>query len=167
MKKFSEIMKYSIRGLLSLAVAAAMLCLAQTSVCAEDISRLPEISGWTCGEARVTQLDTISGNKGTWTERDYRTPNGTSFHSVLIEGSGAKGWNIPESVSADDGMLGSGATYKTVTAAGHKAVFEHHPVTGSSLAVSTGPASVLTLESEHDSESDLIKAAETLIPAIN
>ncbi len=48
------------------------------------------------------------------------------------------GWKAPETkagllgkeISADDGPLGTGASYKTLSVKGEKAILEHHPVTG-------------------------------------
>lgn len=47
---------------------------------------LPDVPGWQNGEMRTTELKTVSGNRGIWIERDYRTAEGTFFHAVWMEG---------------------------------------------------------------------------------
>ena len=128
---------------------------------------LPEISGWINGELRKTELDTVSGKKGFWLERSYRNIAGVPFHAVWMEGSGDRGWTPSEkTISADDGPLGSGASYRTLSVAGQSSVLEHHPVTGFSLSVKAGKKGTLTLESNVAAEEEMISAAEVLITEI-
>ena len=90
------------------------LFLFQTAAAAQTM--LPGIQGWSAGELRETKFESVSGNHGTWLERDYRTAAGVPFHAVWIDGSGPKGWNTgKKEIAADDGAIGSGAHYKTIT----------------------------------------------------
>ena len=132
----------------------------------EGASPLPDIEGWTCGDIRRTDLNTVSGNRGQWIERDYRTSAGVGFHAVWIEGSAVKRWapGKKETVS-NDGAIGSGAVYKTTNAAGIDAVFESHPITGTSLSLKIG-GGVLTLESKIAEEKELIDAASAIIDKV-
>ena len=140
------------------------LFLFQTAAAAQTM--LPGIQGWSAGELRETKFESVSGNHGTWLERDYRTAAGVPFHAVWIDGSGPKGWNTgKKEIAADDGAIGSGAHYKTITAAGYKAVLETHPITGLALSVRLKEG-VLTLESAIASEEEAIAAAETIINSI-
>jgi len=59
--------------------------------------------------------------------------------------------------------LGSGAVYRTIRAAGEKAILERHPVMGCSIAARVGTLGVLTLESKSATDEEMIQAAETLI----
>lgn len=155
--------------LLSSIYIAFMICIISAfSLFAADVNRLPDIDGWQNGEVRITSFDTVSGNRGTWLERDYRTISGVPFHAVWMEGSGDKGWDVSDqTLSAYDGPLGSGATYRTLTIAGNKAAIEHHPVSGYSLAVKIGKLGTLTLESNIANEDEIISAAEIIIKKIN
>ncbi|MDR1915356.1 MAG: hypothetical protein LBQ58_02130 [Synergistaceae bacterium] len=130
---------------------------------------LPAVPGWQCGELKEVEFDAVSGNQGFWQERDYRTPGGVSFKAVIMGGKGPKYYNQPpDGVISDDGPLGSGGTYRTVTVGGYRAVLETHPLLGISLAVNAFKSGyVLTIEgSAWLSESDLIDAAQTLIPLL-
>ena len=116
---------------------------------------------------RKTEFDTVSGKRGFWLERSYRNTVGVPFRAVWMEGSGDKGWSPSDkAISADDGPLGSGATYRTVSVAGQKSVLEHHPVTGFSLSVKAGKKGTLTLESNIATEEEMISAAEILLTEI-
>ena len=128
----------------------------------------PAIPGWINGELRKTEFDTVSGKRGFWRERDYRNSAGVPFHAVWMEGSGDKGWTPPEKeISADDGPLGTGASYKTLSVKGEKAILEHRPVTGFRLSVKAGKKGTLTLESIIAPEAELTAAAEVLGGRIN
>lgn len=132
-----------------------------------EAAGLPEISGWQCGELTTTVFDTVSGNRGKWQERNYRTGDNARVHTVWIEGAGEKGWTPPAAdISADDGLMGRGATYKTLTIAGEKALLEHHPITGYSLAVKIDKKGTLTLESLNASEKEIIDAAAKITETI-
>ena len=125
---------------------------------------LPDISGWQCGALRVTKLDTVSGNKGQWLERDYRTAAGAPFHAVWLDGAGEKNWNASPSPVVSDG---AGATYKTAEVSGCLAVIERHPVTGVSLAVKVDKLGTLTLESNNATTDDeALAAADAIIKAM-
>jgi hypothetical protein len=150
----------------SLALLVLFLNISLSS--AQMTDALPEIPGWINGELRKTEFDTVSGKRGFWLERDYRNNAGVPFHAVWMEGSGDKGWAPPEKeVSADDGPLGTGASYKTLSVKGEKAILEHHPVTGYSLSVKVGKKGTLTLESIIAAEEEMTAAAEVLVGRIN
>lgn len=140
---------------------------------------LPEINGWTNGTLRITRLDTVSGNRGIWLERDYKTPEGKFFHAIRIDGDGVKSWNLnKDALTADDGPIGSRATYKTIkiytqvsTAESnfddpnspYYAAIEQHPLTGLSLIVQLNKKSALTLESKNANEQEVIDAVIAII----
>ncbi|NLX85084.1 MAG: hypothetical protein GXZ00_05660 [Synergistaceae bacterium] len=134
---------------------------------AQNIGALTEIDGWINGELRETEFDTVSGKRGFWLERDYRNNVGVPFHAVWMEGSGDKGWTPSEkTISADDGLLGTGAVYKTISIKDDKALIEHHPILGYSLSVKVGKKGTLTLESNIANEEEMISAAEILVNKI-
>lgn len=150
----------------SLALLVLFLNISLSS--AQMTDALPEIPGWINGELRKTEFDTVSGKRGFWLERDYRNNAGVPFHAVWMEGSGDKGWTPPgNEISADDGPLGTGASYKTLSVKGEKAILEHHPVTGYSLSVKVGKKGTLTLESLIAAEEEMSAAAEVLVGRIN
>jgi len=130
-------------------------------ICAAAV--LPEVDAWYCDELRITALDTVSGNRGSWQERDYITDAGARIHAIWMEGAGEKGW-LPakDTISADDGLMGRGATYRTIVIAGNKALIEKHPITGFSVAVKIDNKGTLTVESKYALEEDVLPAAETL-----
>lgn len=124
---------------------------------------LTEITGWQCGEPVVLEFDSVSGNRGLFYQRDYVTATGTRLHAVWIEGSGEKGWEPPTGIiSADDGLMGMGAIYKTMDIAGEKAIIEDHPVTGYSAAVKISGKGTLTVESKYATKDDFIEAVRKL-----
>lgn len=148
--------------IISLAVLTLAMYPKFSPAIAADV--LPEISGWINGELRNTEFDTVSGKRGLWLERSYRNSSGVPFHAVWIEGSGEKGWSPSDKpVSADDGPLGNGANYRTISIDEQKALIEYHPVTGLSLSVKAGTKGTLTLESNIANEEEIISAAQTLI----
>ena len=150
----------------SLALLVLFLNISLSS--AQMTDALPEIPGWINGELRKTEFDTVSGKRGFWLERDYRNNAGVPLHAVWMEGSGDKGWTPPgNEISADDGPLGTGASYKTLSVKGEKAIIEHHPVTGYSLSVKVGKKGTLTLESLIAAEEEMSAAAEVLVGRIN
>ena len=150
----------------SLALLVLFLNISLSS--AQMTDALPEIPGWINGELRKTEFDTVSGKRGFWLERDYRNNAGVPLHAVWMEGSGDKGWTPPgNEISADDGPLGTGASYKTLSVKGEKAIIEHHPVTGYSLSVKVGKKGTLTLESLIAAEEEMTAAAEVLVGRIN
>lgn len=147
------------RRILFFAMMAVILTCTATAA-----ASLPDINGWSCGELRTTALDTVSGNKGQWLERDYRTASGTPLHAVWIEGVGQKSWNPQKDTSSSDG---AGATYKSVEISGCSAVLERHPVTGPSLSIKVAKLGVLTLESNNSTtDEELQRAAEVLLKEI-
>lgn len=142
-------------------VMAACALALPASACGAE---LPEIAAWQNGELRTTNLETVSGNRGSWQEREYRTDLGARVYAIWIEGAGEKGWNAPGGdISADDGPIGNGATYRTVTVASEKGLLERHPTTGCSVAVKIAKMGTLTVESRYASESEILSAAETLV----
>jgi len=152
---------------LYLYILAALCSLFFTCAPSAATERLPYVEGWINGDIRVTVLDTVSGSRGTWAERDYRTADGVPFHAVWLDGAGCKSWDIKNTViSADDGPLGSGANYKTLIVAGENAEIEHHPIMGYSLSIKVGDLGVLTLESKISTEKELIDAGKMLIGKI-
>ena len=124
--------------------------------------KLPEIAGWENGRLRTTELAALSGFKGTWLERTYRTNSGTPLRAIWIEGAGAKDWNVNEA-SSDDGEIWGGETAEKAAVAGHKAILEYRPVVGYSLIVKIGKEGVLTLESQVATQKHLLEAAEILV----
>jgi hypothetical protein len=130
---------------------------------------LGAVPGWECGELRIVQFDSVSGNQGFWQERGYRTPKGTSFKATLMGGKGPKYYNQPaDGIKSNDGPYGAGSTYETVTVGGYRAVLETHPILGVSLAVNAFAAGyVLTLEGGNWIDAaDITGAAEILIPIV-
>ena len=138
--------------------AAAALLFADAACAAS----LPDIDRWQNGTPRITKLEALSGNKGTWSERDYRTASGTPLHAVLIQGSGAKGWQ-PRAADAEQGEISGGETAENLTIAGCPALLEYRPVIGQSLTVLVDAENVLTLESANAEKDEITKAAETIV----
>jgi len=128
-----------------------------------DSFLLPTIEGFTCAKARTTKLNTVSGEKGYWVERDYTTQDGKKFHAVWIDGAAPVGWQ-PKKVSAEqhDGVWGNGSTFKSVKIGDFDADLESHPQLGLSLAIRL-PKAVLTIESEKSAELELIDFAKAII----
>lgn len=130
-------------------------------------AELTEIPGWQCGELAMHEFDTVSGNRGFCQQRDYVTGSGTRLHAIWLEGAGEKGWVPPaESVSADDGLMGSGSVYRTIEIAGEKAIIEHHPVTGYCAAVKINGKGTLTVESKYAEENNFVAAAAELVESL-
>lgn len=71
-----------------------------------------------------------------------------------------------KTISADDGPIGSGASYRTLSVTGQRSILEHHPLTGFSISVKAGNKGTLTLESNIAAEEEMISAAEVLITEI-
>ena len=155
------------KKLMIIILAFIFSALTAAGALAQNIDALTEIDGWTNGELRKTEFDTVSGKRGFWLERDYRNTVGVPFRAVWMEGSGDKGWAPSDKeISADDGLLGSGAIYKTIAIKGEKAIIEHHPITGYSLSVKVGKKGTLTLESNVANEEEMISTAETFVNKI-
>ena len=144
-----------------LVIVSFLLLSAGTAPAAEG-PKLPEIAGWENGRLRTTELAALSGFKGTWLERTYRTNSGTPLRAIWIEGAGAKDWSINEA-SSDDGEIWGGETAEKAAVAGHKAILEYRPVVGYSLIVKIGKEGVLTLESQVATQKHLLEAAEILV----
>ena len=126
--------------------------------------KLPDINGWMNGKIQITPIETVSGYKGSWQERDYRDESGTPYHAVWIDGAGEKQWNI-EKVDGikNDGSMGSNSTYTTIIILNNTASLEKHPITGKSLTVKTKDKGTLTLESLIAEEKEIVNAAELII----
>lgn len=131
-----------------------------------DSSLLPAMENFTCSKARTTKLNTVSGEKGYWVERDYITQDGKNFHAVWIDGAGPVGWQ-PKKVSSiqQDGVWGNGSTFKSVKIGNFEADLESHPQLGLSLAIRL-PEAVLTIESEKATEQELIDFAMAIIKTL-
>ena len=134
------------------------------SICAKDIIYLPEIESWTSQHRQEIPITTVSGNKGFWIERSYRTDRGTKLNEVWISGVGEKNWkqNELETIN-NDGPFGNGSTYKTIKIYHYIASFEKHPIIGSSLTIKVSPFGTLTLESELASEEELVSASKKIL----
>lgn len=148
--------------LAAIAIAAAGLFFFTQPLRAEV--QLPEIDGWTCGELRVTQLDSVTGNHGEWSMRRYSSSRGT-FIATMMTGNGPKYLYIPsDDIAAGDGPLGSGASYETRIVYGRRAIAETHPLLGTSLTVAlTGRTLVLESPQYGMSTDDLADAAAAVI----
>lgn len=118
---------------------------------------LPTIDGWECGEERIVALDSLSGTRGEWHERTYRTPRGT-FKAVLMTGNGPKFFRSPAVGTSSDS--GDGARYEAVSIDGTELFVEAHPLLGSAVCFRAG-TSLVTLESSRFdlSPQDLCEAA--------
>ena len=128
---------------------------------------LPDVPGWQNGEMRTTELKTVSGNRGIWLERDYRTAEGTFFHAVWMEGAGEKGWSISKkAASSEDTVQLDEISAKVFEISGSQALLEKHPIIGLSLAVKITKKGTLTLESTTATEDEIVKAAEAIIKSL-
>ncbi len=145
------------RKIIAAAAAAALL-----SAGAPAAAALPDIEGWRNGEIRETKLEAISGSKGTWTERDYRTSGGARLHAVLMRGAGPKGWEITQT-NAEDGEVSGGESAENLTIAGRPALLEFRPILGRSITVKLDAENVLTLESKNAEKEEIIAAAEIIV----
>lgn len=142
------------------------LLVALTSALAFAAPPLPDVSGWECGDMQTTVFDTISGNLGYWHERDYRTENGLRVHTVLMGGKGPGMRFFPAAgIDADDGLIGSGAHFTTFSVSGYPALFERHPILGSTLSIKLDTA-YLTIETA-DGNTDPQKLTDTLLRILN
>lgn len=140
----------------------AVLCLLAGALVSQA-AELREIEGWQNGGLRTTRLDTVSGNRSVWQERDYITASGARVHAVWMEGAGEKGWTPPSvDAAASDGLMGSGASYRTLIIASERAVIEKHPVTGYCVAVKIEKRGTLTVESKYAEEDEILSAAKVL-----
>jgi hypothetical protein len=119
---------------------------------AGNILAMPEIPGWNGGEVAATELKSPSGDQGEWLERFYYRD--TDRHRILVvimRGPGTSWSGLPrEPISADDGLIGSGATYRTTEVAGFPAALETHPLTGSCLTVTPAGDETYTFETRHE-----------------
>lgn len=154
-------------GRLLLLAAFLLAALPGISHSLENRLSLPDISGWSSGAVTATELETPSGDQGIWLEKTYSRM--TDRHSILVivlKGSGTSWSGLPEGpVSADDGLIGSGATYRTITVTGFPAAIENHPLTGSSLTVTVARDETFTFETAFD-DVDLEEFAEELLKDI-
>jgi hypothetical protein len=126
---------------------------------------LPEVSGWSCGEIRVIQLDAVSGNQGYWQERDYVTNDGTAIKATLLYGAGPKFYNQPPAgTSSSNGA----STYEVIAINGYKSSLEYDPTLGYSVAVNAFERKFsLTVEcGAFESRDEVVKLAGLLMSAI-
>lgn len=152
-----------------LVVFSLLLSLLSPSlIFAREAPSLPEMPHWICGELKTTNLDTVSGNQGTWFQRDYRSASGERFHAALFigKGAGTSGFQSA-SIDSNDGLIGSGSTYRTFEIRGCQAIAETHPVLGTAVAVKLADG-YLTLESGPYgmSSENLTDAASELISSM-
>lgn len=141
-------------------ITAAFLIFACAAFAADSL-KLPEIQGWENGQLRTTELGAISGNKGSWEERTYRTKGGSPFRAIWVDGAAAKGW-MPNEMTSQGGEIWGGETTKQLTIGDYKATLEYRPVVGYSLVIPMQDG-VLTLESQVAMEKYLVDAAETIV----
>lgn len=139
------------------------LLLAALHTSADAAAMLPEIQGWTNGELMRTELNAISGSKGCWFERDYRTPSGMPCHAVLMSGISGAAVNC----KIDEMNNSEGEKAEAVSIEDIKAVIEYHPVLGFSLSAKINRNAQLTLEAKNADKQELINAAGEIIRQIN
>lgn len=129
---------------------------------------LPDIPGWNKGEVTTTVLESPSGDQGSWLELAYSRE--TDRHSILVvvlKGPGTSWSGLPKgNVTAGDGPVGSGATYRTTTVLGFPAALEIHPLTGSSLVVTPSEETTFTFETAFE-DVDLEGFAENFLKDVN
>ena len=114
----------------------------------EGLCLFPDITGWRGGETLWKELETLSEVMGYRSERLYRREaDNHSIQVILLKGPGTLWQGLPKGeICADDGPVGSGATFRTLEAGGYRAVMEDHPLTGKALVVEMAPDSTLTFE---------------------
>ncbi|HOG13564.1 MAG TPA: hypothetical protein PLY39_00220 [Synergistales bacterium] len=129
---------------LSLAFSTA----ASPGVAAKNAGPLPDILGWDPGDLAEVEYKTPTEQLGCRMERLYkRQTDNHSILVILVRGPGTLWQGFPEGkINADDGPIGSGATYNTLDIDGHRAVLECHPLTGKALSVAIAPDFTLTFE---------------------
>lgn len=151
--------------LIAFLIMAVLPCVSHSF---DDRPILPDIEGWDGRETATTELDTPSGNQGVWLERTYyRETDRHSILLILMKGPGTSWSGLPNApVFSDDGSIGSGATYRTITVGGFPAALETHPLTGRSLVVTTGKDETFTFETSYD-DVDLQGFAEELLKSVN
>mgnify|MGYP000854860841 FL=1 len=134
------------------ALSFSLALTASTGWAAGDPDLLPDILGWYAGSQASEEYETPTEQLGCRMERLYRRQ--ADNHSILVvwvRGPGTLWQGFPEGeVSADDGPIGSGATYSTLEIGGHRAVLECHPLTGRALSVAIAPDSTLTFETDFE-----------------
>ncbi|HOR54102.1 MAG TPA: hypothetical protein PLM30_02650 [Synergistales bacterium] len=132
--------------LVTLSLAFSMA--ASTGWAAKNAGPLPDIPGWDSGDLATEEYETPTEQLGCRMERLYRRQ--ADNHSILVvwvRGPGTLWQGFPEGeVSADDGPIGSGATYNTLDIDDHRAVLECHPLVGKALSVAIAPDFTLTFE---------------------
>lgn len=145
----------------ALPIFCAMMLFGAVESCAAP--SLPEIEGWSSGELRVRELDSLSGNHGVWQERSYRSPALGSFTVTMMTGNGPKYFYIPPAASRES----YGATYSTHTDPRGKFVVETHALLGTSLAY-LGDGISITIDSGPFGmdTAQIQEAARTIIDAM-
>ncbi|MGB4209486.1 MAG: hypothetical protein WBJ42_05035 [Thermovirgaceae bacterium] len=114
----------------------------------KDSGPLPDILGWDSGDLAAVEYETPTEQLGCRMEWLYkRQADNHSILVVWVRGPGTLWQGFPEGeISADDGPIGSGASYSTLDIGGHRAVLECHPLTGRALSVAVAPDFTLTFE---------------------
>lgn len=125
---------------------------------------LPIFDDWQCGDERDVELTSLTGVRGAWCERAYRTSSGR-FKAVLMTGNGPKFFNAPS--AGGSRVLVDGVEFRVVHEDGRDLYVETHPLLGCSVSVKTG-SSMLTLESSRYelSADDMQRAALRIAAAI-
>lgn len=139
-------------GMLVILAAFLLAAVPGISHSLENSLSLPEIKGWSSGVVTTTELESPSGDQGIWLERTYsRISDRHSILVIVMHGPGTSWSGLPEgTISTDDGLIGSGATYRTIKIAGFPAAIENHPLTGSSLTVTVASDETFTFETTFD-----------------
>lgn len=135
---------------------------------AQDISLPDTVEGFYTFPLRSVSIDTVSGKQGVWQSRNYRLASGTLIKCQLIRGAAAKNWYLGSAETEQtDGLMGAGATYRTLNVLQFPALIETHPSLGVALAVKISNDLVLSIESDLGSSSELIDSAIKLLKKSN
>jgi hypothetical protein len=128
---------------------------------------IPDVPGWTeiCTETRI--LTSATEEQGRMTERIYKKNDGVEVVKVLLlQGPGTKWLSFPQKdAGGSDGLVGTGATYRTLQILGKEGVLEHHPVLGYSLAIRLEDEKTLTFETSA-SKTTLMVFSKQLLESI-
>ena len=146
--------------LVSIMVVSCIPIVAQ----AQNVTLPDAVEGFYTFPLRTVSIDTVSGKQGVWQSRNYRLQSGTLIKCQLIRGAAAKNWYLGSTESEQtDGVMGAGATYRTLQVLQFPALVESHPSLGVALAVKVSNDLVLSIESDLGSEAELIDSATKLL----